>query len=123
MRVGAALERLALYQALLSGRIILLCSFLLHVFCQLNQVEITVDIGQVLNDLRRINHYLYILLTSFVTLMLFLLFIKGTTNHLILLSRTFACDRPDMVSETLRQVFIVVIIVYLVVICLASTIL
>ena len=122
MRVGAALERLALYQALLSGRIILLCSFLLHVFCQLNQVEITVDIGQVLNDLRRINHYLYILLTSFVTLMLLLL-IKGTTNHLVLLSRTFACDRPDMVSETLRQVFIVVIIVDLVVICLANTIL
>ena len=57
MRIGA-LESLAVQCTLLSSCMIILHSLFLHVFGHFKQVQITVDIGQILDDLRRINLYI-----------------------------------------------------------------
>ena len=57
MRIGA-LESLAVQCTLLGGCMIILHSLFLHVFGHFKQVQITVDIGQIFDDLRRINLYI-----------------------------------------------------------------
>ena len=62
MRIGA-LESLAEHRTVLGSCMVLLHSLLLHVFGHFKQVQITVDIGQILDYLRRINLYIYIALS------------------------------------------------------------
>ena len=100
MRVVRALESLALNQALRSV-CVELRSFLLHILSYIKQVEIAIDIGQVLNDLRRINLYLNIL--SVITVVV--LPIKGPDLNT---EKLGACssDCLHMISKTFWQVFI-----------------
>ena len=67
MRIGA-LESLAVQRTVLGSCIVLLDPFFLHIFGHFKQVQITVDIGQILDDLRRIHFYVYMPLSFLFSL-------------------------------------------------------
>ena len=52
-----------MHRTVLGSCMVLLHSLSLHVFGHFKQVQVTVDIGQILDDLRRINLYIYIALS------------------------------------------------------------